>query len=64
MDPRCGCCQGGLEGEVDNLCEGCFEAIVDGRRDGHPHDLSPEQQALKDADPNGGGIEWSGGKDV
>jgi len=37
-------------------CAGCLDAIWRRDRDGHPHDLSPAQQALRDEDVVGGEV--------
>ena len=53
---NCQCCTGAVE--MDFLpCDGCLEAITRQDRDGHPHELSPAQQALRDEDVVGGRIE-------
>lgn len=54
----CACCHGATEGDVDQVCEACFQAITQGDRDSHPHPLSPAQQVLRGQTPKSGGIAW------
>lgn len=54
----CTCCHGETEGNVNTVCDGCYEAITQGDRDSHPHPLSPAQIALRDQSTQSGGIVW------
>jgi hypothetical protein len=51
---QCSCCAGATEGDPLALCPDCWAAIRAQNQLGHPHDLSPAQQALADKSPRGG----------
>jgi hypothetical protein len=57
----CVCCQGEVEGDADQVCEPCWQAITTGTRDDHPHPLSLAQQARRDESPDSRGLTWKGG---
>lgn len=58
-DPDCGCCTGGTDGYVADICVPCLNAIISGDRSRHPHPPSPAQQALIDTEGmTGGGLSW------